>query len=116
MLAAVDHYDAIEFLTALRTVATGGIELDPQVTTSLVSRLASTERLAGLTPRERDVLGLMARGLSNSAIDGEIVVTEGAVNKYINRIFAKLGLPPTDSANRRVLAVRHFLDDADPGR
>jgi DNA-binding NarL/FixJ family response regulator len=103
--------DVSQFLTALRTVAGGGTALDPEVISNLLTRLAATDTLAELTPREREVLELMARGLSNSAIAAELVVTERAVSKYINRIFAKRGLPPTDSANRRVLAVLQYLDD-----
>jgi DNA-binding NarL/FixJ family response regulator len=99
-----------QFLTTLRTVAAGGTVLDPEVISGLLTRLARTDALAGLTPREREVLGLMARGLSNSAIAAELVITQRAVNKYINRIFSKLGLPPTDSENRRVIAVLRYLD------
>lgn len=102
--------DVADFLTAMRTVAGGGTVLDPEVVTGLFNRLARTETMAELTPREREVLGLMARGLSNSATAAELVITERAVNKYVNRIFSKLGLPPTDSANRRVLAVLRYLD------
>jgi DNA-binding NarL/FixJ family response regulator len=102
--------DVAELLTALRTVAAGGTVLDPEVIAGLLNRLARTDALAGLTPREREVLALMARGLSNSAIAAELVVTERAVNKYINRIFSKLRLPPTDSQSRRVIAVLRYLD------
>ncbi|MDX2549136.1 response regulator [Streptomyces sp. WI04-05B] len=102
--------DLSGFLTALRTVAAGGTVLDPEVVGGLFNRLAQTDALAELTPREREVLALMARGLSNSATASELVITERAVGKYVNRIFAKLGLPPTDSANRRVLAVLRYLD------
>ena len=104
-----------EFHAALRTVADGGTVLDPEVINGLVSRLARTDALAELTPREREVLALMARGLSNSAMAAELFVTERAVNKYVNRIFGKLGLPPTDSENRRVLAVLRYLDARDTG-
>jgi DNA-binding NarL/FixJ family response regulator len=102
--------DVSELLTVLRTVAAGGTVLDPEVTDGLLNRLARTAALAELTPREREVLGLMARGRSNSAIAAELVVTERAVNKYINRIFSKLGLAPTDSYHRRVVAVLRYLD------
>ncbi|MCQ8187761.1 response regulator transcription factor [Streptomyces rugosispiralis] len=105
--------EVTEFLAALETVAAGGTVLDPKVIGRLVNRLARADTLAELTPREREVLKLMARGLSNSAIGTELSITERAVCKYINRIFSKLGLPPTDSANRRVLAVLHYLDDGD---
>ncbi|CAK7286953.1 response regulator [Streptomyces misionensis] len=106
--------DVTEFLAALRTVASGGTVLDPEVIRGLVNRLGQTDALADLTPREREVLGLMAGGLSNAAIASDLVITERAVNKYINRIFSKLGLPPDDSANRRVLAVLRYLDGALP--
>ena len=102
--------DIATFLAALHTVAAGGTVLDPEVVSGLIGRLSGTHALTGLTPREREVLGLMARGLSNSAIGAELVVTERAINKYINRIFSKLALPPTDSANRRVLAVLQYLN------
>ena len=102
--------DVSELLTALRTVAAGGTVLDPEVTSGLLNRLGRTAALAGLTPREREVLGLMARGRSNSAIAAELVVTERAINKYINRIFSKLSLAPADSDHRRVIAVLRYLD------
>lgn len=106
--------DVTEFLTSLRTVAAGGTVLDPDVIGQLFNRLAEADTLAGLTPREREVLELMARGLSNSAIAAELFITEGGVSKYINRIFGKLDLAPADSANRRVLAVLHYLDARAP--
>ncbi|GIF26700.1 MULTISPECIES: response regulator transcription factor [Paractinoplanes] len=102
--------DVSELLTALRTVAAGGTVLDPEVTSGLLNRLGRTAALAGLTPREREVLGLMARGRSNSAIAADLVVTERAINKYINRIFSKLSLAPADSDHRRVIAVLRYLD------
>ncbi|MEV6847154.1 response regulator transcription factor [Actinoplanes sp. NPDC051411] len=102
--------DVAEFLAALHTVAAGGTVLDPEVVSGLLSRLGRAEVRKVLTPREHQVLGSMARGLSNSAIAAELVITERAVNKYINRIFSKLGLPPADDANRRVLAVLRYLD------
>lgn len=102
--------DVTEFLAALRTVAGGGTVLDPEVIGTLITRMNRTDALADLTPREREVLGLMARGLSNSAVAAELVITENAVSKYVNRIFSKLGLPPTDSLHRRVLAVLRYLD------
>jgi DNA-binding NarL/FixJ family response regulator len=105
--------DVTEFLAALHTVAGGGTVLDPEVVRGLINRRARTDALAELTPREREALALMARGLSNSAIAADLVITERAVNKYVNRIFSKLGLPPTDSANRRVLAALRYLDAGD---
>ncbi|MEV7045108.1 LuxR C-terminal-related transcriptional regulator [Amycolatopsis sp. NPDC051061] len=98
-------------MTDLRAVAAGGTVLDPQVVRAVFDRLAKTAPQAQLTPREREVLGLMARGLSNSAIGVELDITERAVSKYINRIFAKRDLPPGDNVHRRVLAVLHYLDD-----
>jgi len=104
--------DAKQFLADLRIVASGGTVLDPQVIAAVVDRLAKTDAPAQLTPREGEVLSLMARGLSNSAIAVELDITERAVSKYINRIFAKRGLPPAGSVDRRVLAVLQYLDDA----
>jgi len=100
--------DVREFLAALRTVADGGTALDPDVISRLFNRLTRTDPSADLTPREREVLELMARGLSNSAIATELTITAGAVAKYINRIFGKLELQPTDNVNRRVLAVLRY--------
>jgi DNA-binding NarL/FixJ family response regulator len=101
--------DIEEFAAALRRVAAGGVALDPQV----LSRLLSAERadgpLAALTEREHAVLRLLAEGLSNSAIAGRLVVTEGAVQKHVTSIFAKLGLPAGEDVNRRVLAVVSYL-------
>ncbi|MFD5829974.1 response regulator [Lentzea sp. NPDC060358] len=103
--------DVRQFGTDLRAVASGGTVLDPQVVRAVFDRLARTTPETRLTPREREVLGLMARGLSNSAIAGELCITERAVSKYINRIFAKRDLPPGDTVHRRVLAVLQYLDD-----
>ncbi len=99
--------DLTEFLEALDRVAAGGSVLDPEVVAQLLAR--SRHPLASLTARERDVLGLMAEGRSNSAIAGALVVSDGAVEKHINNIFAKLGLPPADQDHRRVLAVLRYL-------
>ena len=99
--------DLDDFLAALATVADGGTVLDPQVVAQLMSR--RRDPLEGLTPREREVLGLMAEGRSNAAIAEGLVVTEGAVEKHTQRIFAKLGLLPDDAQHRRVLAVVRFL-------
>ncbi len=100
--------DVAEFLDALARVAAGGTALDPEV----VSQLLGASRHAGLTaltPRERDVLTLMAQGRSNSGIAAALVVSAGAVEKHAASIFAKLGLPPSEGDNRRVLAVLRFL-------
>ncbi|MFC5746756.1 LuxR C-terminal-related transcriptional regulator [Actinomadura rugatobispora] len=97
-----------EFLDALRRVADGGTALDPEV----VSQLMSTrgDPLRALTPREREVLGLMAQGLDNATIASTLVITERSVSKHIGAIFTKLGLPHTDSGHRRVLAVLAYLN------
>ncbi len=99
--------DVDEFLDGLRRVAGGGTVLDPEVVSQLfVSR---KDPVRTLTPRERDVLILMAQGRTNTAIARELVVTDGAVEKHISNIFAKLGLAPSDSDHRRVMAVLSFL-------
>ncbi|MGH3406344.1 MAG: LuxR C-terminal-related transcriptional regulator, partial [Streptosporangiaceae bacterium] len=99
--------DLAEFLDALDRVAAGGSALDPEVVSQLLAR--SRHPLAGLTGRERDVLALMAEGRSNAAIAATLVVSEGAVAKHINNIFAKLRLAPADRDHRRVLAVLRYL-------
>ena len=99
--------DTAEFLDALERVAANGSTLDPEVVAQLLAR--SRHPLAALTPRERDVLGLMAEGRSNAAIANELVLSEGAVEKRINNIFTKLGLAPADRDHRRVLAVLRYL-------
>ncbi len=99
--------DLTEFLDALDRVAAGGSALDPEVVAQLLAR--SRHPLAGLTGRERDVLALMAEGRSNAAIAATLVVSEGAVAKHINSIFAKLRLAPADRDHRRVLAVLRYL-------
>jgi DNA-binding NarL/FixJ family response regulator len=98
--------DTRDFLDAVRRVAEGGTALDPEVVRQLVARRGS---LGELTPREREVLGLMAEGRSNAGIAAALVVTESAVEKHVGRIFDKLGLPPADSDHRRVLAVLAYL-------
>jgi DNA-binding NarL/FixJ family response regulator len=101
--------DVSEFLAAVRRVAGGGTALDPEVVAQLLGRRRRGSPLGALSPREREVLGLMAEGRSNAAIAAELVVTEGAVEKHISSIFAKLGLPDTPSDHRRVLAVLTYL-------
>ncbi|MEU4832288.1 response regulator transcription factor [Streptosporangium sp. NPDC023615] len=100
-----------EFLTALHRVAAGGTAIDPDVVAQLLTRSRPDTRLERLSPRERDVLALMAEGLGNAAIAERLFVTDGAVHKHIRSIFAKLDLPPTDRADRRVTAVLHYLQD-----
>ena len=95
-----------EFLDGLRRVAGGGTVLDPEVVAAVMARQQPVERL---TPREREVLALMAEGRSNAAIAAELVVTEKAVAKHTNNIFARLDLPPAPDDNRRVLAVLAWL-------
>ncbi|MER7508046.1 response regulator transcription factor [Streptomyces lavendulae] len=103
--------DVEEFIDALRRVAGGGTALDPQVVAQLLLRRGGgPDPLERLTPREREVLALMAEGRSNAAIADGLVVSESAVAKHINNIFAKLDLPPAAEAHRRVLAVLRFLD------
>ncbi|WP_127508438.1 response regulator transcription factor [Actinoplanes solisilvae] len=99
--------DVEQFIQAVQQVASGGTAFDPEVVTQLLAR---HEPLAGLTPRELDVLRNIAEGHSNAAIAGRLFITEKVVSKYINNIFTKLGLPPSDDVNRRVLAVLMFLD------
>ena len=98
-----------EFLDALRRVAHGATVLDPEVVAQLFVRRRRDDPLRDLTPREREVLALMAEGRSNTAIARRIVVTEGAVEKHVRNIFTKLGLPPDDEQHRRVLAVLAYL-------
>jgi DNA-binding NarL/FixJ family response regulator len=100
--------DVEEFVEALRRVAAGGTALDPQVVSQLLVRRHS-DPLDRLTPREREVLELMAEGRSNAGIAAQLVVSESAVAKHINSILAKLDLPKADADHRRVLAVLHFL-------
>ncbi|MEV4627549.1 response regulator transcription factor [Micromonospora sp. NPDC049523] len=102
--------DVGQFVDAVRQVASGGTVMDPEVVAQLLARRTRDEPLAGLTAREREVLGLMAEGRSNAAVAGRLFVTEKAVSKHINSIFSKLGLPPSDDDNRRVLAVLTYLD------
>ncbi|MFJ4620832.1 response regulator [Streptomyces sp. NPDC088812] len=101
-----------EFLAALYRVAAGGTALDPEVVAQLFTRSRQDTRLERLSPRERDVLALMAEGLGNTAIAERLVVTDGAVHKHIRSIFAKLDLSPTDRVDRRVAAVLHYLEDS----
>ncbi len=102
--------DVGDFLEALRRVAAGGTALDPEVVSQLLSRARRRDPLERLTPRETEVLQLMAEGRSNTAIAAALVVTEGAVEKHVSSIFAKLDLPPTEHDHRRVLAVLRWLD------
>jgi len=101
--------DIGEFAAAVRRVAGGGSALDPSVVAQLVGRGRRNDPLAELTPREREVLALMAEGLSNLAIAERIVVTERAVEKHVTSILQKLHLPAATDTHRRVLAVLAYL-------
>ncbi|MFI6521064.1 LuxR C-terminal-related transcriptional regulator [Spirillospora sp. NPDC050679] len=101
--------DVTQFVDAVRRVAGGGTALDPDVVAQLLTRRAREEPLQQLTPREREVLGLMAEGRSNAAIASALFVTEKAISKHTNNIFTKLGLTVSEDDNRRVLAVLAYL-------
>jgi DNA-binding NarL/FixJ family response regulator len=101
--------DVTEFLAAVRRVAEGGSVLDPIIVSTLLSRQRDDDPLTHLTPREREVLVLMAEGSSNQGIADKLVITTRAVEKYVSTIFGKLGLPSTGTESRRVLAVLAFL-------
>ncbi|MEC3955736.1 response regulator transcription factor [Nocardia sp. CDC153] len=98
------------FLDSLRRVAAGGTAMDPEVISQLLVRRKRDDPLAALTPREREVLALMAEGLDNATIAERLVVSEGAVLKHIRSIFAKLGLAADEVGHRRVLAVLAYLN------
>ena len=101
--------DVSEFVDALGRVATGGTALDPEIVTAMLN--ANADRaLASLTPREYEVLGLMAEGRSNAAIGRALVVSDGAVEKHIGNVFSKLGLEPGADEHRRVVAVLRYLE------
>jgi len=101
--------DVAEFVAAVRRVAEGGTSIDHEVITQLMAR-SKRNPVDSLTAREREVLGLMAEGLSNAAIAASLVVSDGAVEKHVGNIFAKLGLEPSTSEHRRVRAVLAYLD------
>ena len=98
-----------EFVDALVRVAAGGMALDPEVVGQLMRASRQAQGLAALTPREREVLAMMAEGRSNAGIAAALVITEGVVEKHVASIFGKLGLPPSETDNRRVLAVLRYL-------
>ena len=98
------------FVEALRTIAGGGTVLDPEVIAKLLRRRAADEPITTLSPREREVLELMAQGRSNAAIAQRLFISEKAVSKHSTSIFLKLGLEPSDDDNRRVLAVLAYLN------
>jgi DNA-binding NarL/FixJ family response regulator len=101
--------DVKEFVAAVQRVANGGSVVDPIIVSTLLARRRSDDPLAALTPREREVLELMATGSSNQGIADALVISLRAVEKYVSSIFGKLGLPSTGSESRRVLAVLLFL-------
>jgi DNA-binding NarL/FixJ family response regulator len=101
--------DVAEFVEALTRVAAGGTALDPEVVSQLLRASRHADGLATLSPRERQVLALMAEGRSNAGIARALVVTGGVVEKHVASIFGKLGLPPSEGDNRRVLAVLRYL-------
>ena len=101
--------DVAEFISACRRVAAGGTALDAEVVAQLLTRSRRREPLAMLTPREREVLGLMAEGRSNTGIAQQLIVSDRAVEKHITSILTKLELPVSDTEHRRVLAVLTYL-------
>jgi len=101
--------DVSEFVDALTRVAAGGTALDPEIVTAMLTANAD-KALASLTPREYEVLGLMAEGRSNAAIRRALVVSDGAVEKHIGNVFSKLGLEPGADEHRRVVAVLRYLE------
>ncbi len=103
--------DVAEFLDAVERVAAGGSAIDPEVVRQLLARTHRSDPLARLSPREREVLALMAEGHSNGSIAERLVISSGAVEKHVSNIFLKLDLPPDDERHqRRVIAVLRFLD------
>jgi DNA-binding NarL/FixJ family response regulator len=102
-------FDSGQFVDAVRRVAAGGTAMDPEVIARLLARNSGNGTLAALSPREREVLALMAEGRSNAAIAQRLVITERAVAKHTASIFLKLDLQPSDDDNRRVLAVLAYL-------
>jgi DNA-binding NarL/FixJ family response regulator len=102
--------DVRQFLDTVERIAAGGTAIDPEVVSQLLARTRKQEPLEDLSPREREVLGLMAEGRTNAAIADQLVVTQRAVEKHVKSIFQKLRLPPAETDHRRVLAVLRFLE------
>jgi DNA-binding NarL/FixJ family response regulator len=102
--------DVVRFVEAIRIVAAGGTVMDPEVVSQMLARHARDDVAGRLTPREREVLALMAEGRANAGIASRLVITEKAVSKHINSIFTKLDLYPAEDDNRRVLAVLAYLN------
>jgi DNA-binding NarL/FixJ family response regulator len=103
-------FDSAQFVDAVRRVAAGGTAMDPEVIARLLARNTGNASIGALSPREREVLALMAEGRSNVAIAQRLVITERAVAKHTASIFGKLDLQPSDDDNRRVLAVLAYLE------
>jgi DNA-binding NarL/FixJ family response regulator len=101
--------DVAEFAGAVRRVGDGGSAIDPTIVAQLLGRVRGDDALADITPREREVLGLMAEGLSNQAIADELAITLRSAEKHVSSIFTKLGIPATGADHRRVLAVLRYL-------
>jgi DNA-binding NarL/FixJ family response regulator len=102
--------DVTQFIETIERIANGGTAIDHEVVSQLLARTRKQEPIADLSPREREVLGLMAEGRSNAAIAEELVITQRAVEKHVKNIFQKLRLAPADTDHRRVLAVLRYLD------
>ncbi|MGH8981507.1 MAG: LuxR C-terminal-related transcriptional regulator [Acidimicrobiales bacterium] len=102
-------FDSVQFVEAVRRVASGGTAMDPEVIARLLARNTGNDAVSALSPREREVLGLMAEGRSNAAIAQRLVITERSVAKHTASIFLRLGLQPSEDDNRRVLAVVAYL-------
>jgi DNA-binding NarL/FixJ family response regulator len=102
--------DVGQFVATVERVAQGGTAIDAEVVSQLISRTRRQQPIAALSPREREVLGLMAEGRSNTAIAEELVITQRAVEKHVKNIFQKLQLAPADTDHRRVLAVLRYLE------
>jgi DNA-binding NarL/FixJ family response regulator len=107
-------FDSAQFVDAVRRVAAGGTAMDPEVIDRLLVRNSGDDAIGALSPREREVLGLMAEGRTNAAIAQRLVITERAVAKHTASIFLRLGLQPSDDDNRRVLAVLAYLSADQP--
>jgi DNA-binding NarL/FixJ family response regulator len=102
--------DVSEFVDALERVASGGTALDPEVVTQLLGASRRAGSISTLSPREKEVLSLMAEGRTNAAIAGDLTISEGAVERHVTNIFLKLDLPASQTDHRRILAVLRYLD------
>jgi DNA-binding NarL/FixJ family response regulator len=102
--------DVGQYLETVERIATGGTAIDPEVVSQLIARTRRHEPISDLSPREREVLGLMAEGRTNAAIASQLVITQRAVEKHVKSIFQKLRLAPAETDHRRVLAVLRYLE------